>query len=110
MSDSGRCRFTERAAGDLELIWDYIAKEAGAETAGDYIDELVRTVQSIANFPRMGRRRDELRQGWRSVVENPYVIFYREIENGIELMRIIHGSRDIPKALAEEETSQTKNE
>jgi len=44
----------------------------------------------------MGRRRDELSPGLRSVVMGSYLIFYRPLEDGIRLMRVAHGSRDLP--------------
>lgn len=30
-----------------------------------------------------------------------YLIFYRPIEGGIEVVRVIHGARDLPSVLAE---------
>ena len=44
----------------------------------------------------MGRRRDELSPGLRSVVMGSYLIFYRPLEDGIRLMRVFHGARDLP--------------
>jgi toxin ParE1/3/4 len=58
-------------------------------------------------MPGMGRRRESLHpqlRGLRSWVvkgfEN-YIIFYREVEGGIEVLRVLHGARDIDRALAE---------
>jgi toxin ParE1/3/4 len=44
----------------------------------------------------MGRVRDELVPSLRSFPVGKYVIFYRPIENGIEIARILHGARDLP--------------
>ena len=52
--------------------------------------------QDCAEFPGMGCRRDELSPGLRSVVMGSYLIFYRPLEDGIRLMRVAHGSRDLP--------------
>ena len=30
-----------------------------------------------------------------------HLIFYREIEGGIEVVRVLHGARDLPRALDE---------
>jgi toxin ParE1/3/4 len=44
----------------------------------------------------MGRSREELAAGLRSIVLKPYVVFYRPLDDGIELIRILHGKRDVP--------------
>jgi toxin ParE1/3/4 len=44
----------------------------------------------------MGRPRDELGAGVRSVVVGRYVVFYRFTDTELVVLRIIHGSRDIP--------------
>jgi len=39
---------------------------------------------------------------WRSFREGSYVIYYREIEGGIEFLRVVHGKRDQRRALGQE--------
>ena len=43
----------------------------------------------------MGRRRDELLEELRSFPVDDYLIFYRPIEGGIEILRVISGYRDL---------------
>jgi toxin ParE1/3/4 len=43
----------------------------------------------------MGRRREELLPGLRSFPIGNYVVFYREIKDGVDIIRILRGSRDI---------------
>jgi toxin ParE1/3/4 len=43
----------------------------------------------------MGRARDELRQGLRSFPVGRFSIFYRQLDQGIVVVRVAHGARDI---------------
>lgn len=43
----------------------------------------------------MGRLRGELATGLRSFPVGRYVIFYRALSNGIEIVRVLHGARDL---------------
>ena len=43
----------------------------------------------------MGRVRDELEPGMRSFPFGRYVIFYMPIDEGIDVVRVLHGARDI---------------
>jgi toxin ParE1/3/4 len=48
----------------------------------------------LAQFPDMGKKQDYLLQGLRSFPVKPYIVFYVKIVNGIEILRILHQSRD----------------
>ena len=86
---------TRLAEVDLLEIWTYIA-ENSFEAAEDVVRAIAQKCQDCAEFPGMGCRRDELSPGLRSVVMGSYLIFYRPLEDGIRLMRVAHGSRDLP--------------
>jgi toxin ParE1/3/4 len=43
----------------------------------------------------MGRRRDELSPNVRSFPINNYLIFYRLIEEGVEILRVVSGYQDL---------------
>ena len=47
-------------------------------------------------MPQLGRKREELLPHLRSFPLGNYVIFYRLMENEIEIVRILHGARDFP--------------
>ncbi|WP_373530241.1 type II toxin-antitoxin system RelE/ParE family toxin [Nostoc sp.] len=49
----------------------------------------------LAN-PKMGRERIDISPLVRSFAVSNYLIFYRLIEEGIEIVRVIHGARNIP--------------
>ena len=58
-------RLTEQAEEDLDEIWAFIAADK-ISAADRLVKTLLETMQSLADFPGMGRSRDELRQGLRS--------------------------------------------
>lgn len=82
------------ARSDLAEIWDYIAddNETQADTFVDLFDQ---KFQELARHPNMGRSRDELEEDLRSFPVGRYVIFYRAIPEGVEIIRVLHGSRDL---------------
>jgi len=48
----------------------------------------------------MGRKRDEIRPGYRSFTEGDYVILYRLLgAEQLEIVRVIHGKRHMGNAL-----------
>jgi len=49
----------------------------------------------LADNPGLGRARDELRPGLRSFSAGRFLIFYRPLDNGIQVVRVVHGARDI---------------
>ena len=53
------------------------------------------------SIPRIGRMRDEILPGLRSVVIRPYVAFYRSEGDTILVLRILHGRRDIERIMGE---------
>lgn len=88
---------TVRAERDLDDIWLHIAVDNLA-AADDLIDTLIARSQLIATQPQIGRSRPELLDGLRSYAVARYVIFYRPEHDGIELVRVLHGARDISSA------------
>jgi toxin ParE1/3/4 len=94
-------RLTDEAEADLDALWDYIAAD-NVKAADRMVDAVLESSRIHVRFPEMGRRRDELRPGLRSFVVSPYVVFYRPVENTIEVLRVLHGARDI-KSIMESE-------
>ncbi len=84
------------AISDLLEIWLYIGQDnrLAADALIDSIDDKCRV---LAEHPHMGRRRAELGSDLHSFAEGRYVIFYRVRSDGIEVIRVLHGARDIPR-------------
>ena len=83
------------AESDLADIWDYIAQNS-PDNADRLIDRIFQTCQeNLASSPHMGRPREELSPGLSSLIIGDYIIFYRTIDSGVEVVRVLHGRRDI---------------
>jgi toxin ParE1/3/4 len=87
-------RLSPRARSDLLDIWLYIA-ERDAAAADRVIDEIERVCGLLIEHPKMGRERPEVAPGIRSFVAVSWVIFYRADDGGLNIVRVIHGARDI---------------
>jgi toxin ParE1/3/4 len=79
---------------DLWEIWDYIADDS-LDRADDFLDRIEEKLRLLARNSGIERRREELLPSLRSFPVKNYVVFYRAIEDGIDVILILHGSRDI---------------
>ena len=87
-------RISPRASEDLTEIWSYIADDSLAN-ADSFIDKLYETMQVLSRQPGSGRHREEIAPGIQSFPFGRYIIFYRAVTRGIEIVRVLHGARDI---------------
>jgi toxin ParE1/3/4 len=92
-------RVTRRpqAEADILEIWGYIAEDSMDE-ADRWLLALCERLELWATQPKMGRSRDELSRGLRSLVFGRYVVFFEPLPDGIDVVRVLHGSRDIDAA------------
>lgn len=63
---SGICQFAIPASRDIEHIVDSIADYGSFDAAEKFLSDLNAKCLKLAQFPGMGRRRDELSPGLRS--------------------------------------------
>jgi toxin ParE1/3/4 len=85
---------TKRANQDLILIWHYIAQH-NPEAANAQLEAIERKCQLLLRYPKIGRSTDDIRKGSRTLPCGAYVILYRENSEGIEIVRVVHGARDL---------------
>ena len=92
-----RYRIAAPAVGDLQQIWDYYATEAGEGVANQQVDRLHQRFLLLAEQPYMGVARPEFDPEIRShaVPSTNFIIFYFARSYGIDVARIIHGSREL---------------
>jgi len=87
-----------RAKADISEIWEFIAEDSD-DQADAFIDLIDQKFQLLAQKSGLGRRRKELAEGLRSFPVGRYVIFYLPIPGGVQIVRVLHGARDIEAAL-----------
>jgi len=87
-------RTRPQAEADLEEIWWYIARDS-PDAADGFLDQIEERCAVLAQFPLMGTAREDLLPFLRSLVVGSYVVFYLPVNGGIEIVRVLHGRRDL---------------
>jgi toxin ParE1/3/4 len=89
---------SEEAIADLTSVWAYISQDS-VEAADAFVNRLYQRCVQLKELPSIGRRRDELLPGLRSVPEGRYLIFYRLLPERVEIVRILSAYRDVESLL-----------
>lgn len=87
-------RFSPSARSDMWEIFNYIVRDKPL-AAARWSDSIEETCEFIAATPDFGEMRQEYGTDIRSHVLGRYVIFFRSVSGGIEVVRVIAGDRDI---------------
>jgi toxin ParE1/3/4 len=80
------------AQADIDEIWDHIARDS-VPNADGFVDQIERRFGLLADNPKLGSPQDALRPGLRRFALSRYLIYYRPIRGGIEVVRVVHGAR-----------------
>lgn len=94
-------RHTRRARADLLDIWLEIASKNPA-AADRLYDRLETRVKVLGEHPEIGTARPDVAAEARMLVEGSYLIFYRIRAADVQIVRILHGARNIGWQLFEE--------
>ncbi|QGM96697.1 type II toxin-antitoxin system RelE/ParE family toxin [Methylocystis parvus] len=81
-----------RAEQDIEEIVSYIAADSPA-AARQWFESMRRACERLAEMPKMGVARPEIRPDLRTFPVGNYLIAYREAGLDVEIVRILHGAR-----------------
>lgn len=97
--------WTRQAREDLLRIYVLIGLEQPA-AAERYYDRIEHKALLLAEQPRLGARRSDIRPGLRMLIEHPYVILYRTIPDtdddavtGVQIVRVVDGRQDLSALL-----------
>lgn len=88
-----------KARRDLEGIWLYTFETWSLEQADQYIRKLTDGFEALAMGTRPGQNADFVREGYRRLSVGSHVIFYRETDILIEIVRVLHQRRDFSRHL-----------
>ncbi|MFZ2277378.1 MAG: type II toxin-antitoxin system RelE/ParE family toxin [Prosthecobacter sp.] len=89
-----RVVYSEIAKADLREIWDYVSDDS--QLQADRLMERIRSkLEHLAQWNTLGRPRPEMAQNCRSYPFGKYCFFFRPVDNGIEVIRVIHSARDL---------------
>jgi toxin ParE1/3/4 len=87
---------SEQATEDLAAIWAYVATD-NPVVANRTLDKMSDHCLSYAHQPELGEQRPNLGNRIRCFSVGLYVIYYRSTANGIEIVRVLHGARDVER-------------
>lgn len=92
-----RLIYLSAARDDLADILRYITQESASLTVGrQFVDKLAGRCAHLVSLPgTLGTARPELRHDIRSTPCHGYVIFFRYGDGVLEIVNILHASRDI---------------
>ena len=101
-----RFHLTLEAADDLNEIYEYIARD-NPEAAERVRSEFYTAIQHLAKMPAAGHFRRDLTDKpvrfWRI---RSYLIVYRPRTKPLEIVRVLHGARDVRRILKAREGGQ----
>jgi toxin ParE1/3/4 len=86
---------SKKAVNDLEEIWLYTADKWSIEQADRYYNLIFDEINYICRNMNAGKSMEHVRKGYRAAKVKSHLIFYRVINNTIEVIRILHERMDI---------------
>ena len=87
---------SRQADEDLYDIWSYIEKD-NARAANALIDEFTQKFELLAEHTGLGTSRPKIHPSLRFFPVGRYLIVFRRMEDGIEVVRVVHGARSFKK-------------
>ena len=85
--------FSLAAVKDLREILEFVARD-NPKAAVAIVDKLEEVCNRLAENPHMGSPREDLRTRLRCFTSGSHVIYFRPTDHGIDVLRVLHGSRD----------------
>ena len=94
INNEPKLRFSPRALTDIKSTWEYLSEQS-ENIAIKLIREISQKCKMLSENPKLGRERNDLIIGLRLFPFKNYNIFYFQTENGVEIYRVLHSSRDV---------------
>lgn len=92
------------ASRDLDEIADYFLT-SNLETGEKLFREFNKKCQNLASFPSMGRSYAQINPKLRGIPLDGYVIFYRVLDDGVEILRVVSARRDLESLFSDKDDS-----
>lgn len=90
---------SKKAVSDLEEIWLYTVEKWSVEQADRYYNLIFEEINYICKNKAPGKTMENVRKGYRATKIKSHLIFYRVLNNTIEVIRILHERMDIENRL-----------
>ena len=90
---------SKKAVSDLQEIWLYTVETGSVEQADRYYNLIFDEINYICKNSTAGKSMEHVRNGYRASKVKSHLIFYRLLDNTIEVIRILHEQMDIENRL-----------
>lgn len=90
-----RLVISEEARADLGQIASFTSQEWGERQQSRYLSAIRRRLAELRRRPELGRPRNEVVVGSRSILAGRHVIFYAVTLDAVEVIRVLHDSMDV---------------
>jgi toxin ParE1/3/4 len=87
-----------QALADMDSIWLFIAAD-NSEAADKCIDKIEERCRTLAKYPLISQSRDDIVPDLRYLIVDSYLVFYFPLDDGIDIVRVLHGARDVEHLL-----------
>jgi toxin ParE1/3/4 len=98
----GGYRLSPRALQDLEEIWLYTFQQWSATQANSYVSDILSACKGLVSGEKIGMNAEDIRNGYWKYFNGSHSIYYKFTGQHLDVMRILHQSRDVKTHLSEE--------
>lgn len=91
-----KIRFLPESSKDLNSIFDYILLD-NPNNANKMLNKIMKSIKVLEDFPFANTLLDHkslIRYNFRALIINPYIVFYRVIDEDVFIYRVLHGAMD----------------
>lgn len=93
----GEYLLTPTTQADIEGIWDFTVSRWGVMQAERYVRDIQATCEALAAGTLISQPAEDIRSGYRKTLIGSHVLFFKQGDSAIEVMRILHQSMDIER-------------
>lgn len=90
---------SKKVVSDLEEIWLYTVEKWSVQQADRYYNLIFNEINYISKNSNAGKSMEHVRKSYRASKVNSHLIFYRVINDTIEVIRILHERMDMENRL-----------
>ena len=95
IEDNRLVRWSPEAEQDLFDMRAYVRRVASAAVADKRLREIHHIGWLLGRSSELGKARDDVRAGLRSIPVDRYVLFYRITKEAVEIVRVLDERRDV---------------
>jgi plasmid stabilization system protein ParE len=83
----------------MRRLKNYLTVQASPRVANKVASDIRAGIRRLAQFPGIGHERADLSEGVRFYLVHSYYIVYRPNTKPLQIIRVIHAARDVPRIL-----------